>query len=160
MRRHLAYARYLLAHKWWVLVAGLRIGVPLWRLLVHDWSKFLPSEWVPYARTFYARDGSKRYEPNAWFDHAWLHHQHRNSHHWQHWLLREDSGGVKMLCMPVAVAKEMVADWAGAGRAITGRWGAVEWYSANRDKIQINPVTRILVERVLPQACGKEVDDG
>jgi hypothetical protein len=58
MRPHLKYLRYVLAHKFYVLRAGLHIRPwydPrwLWRLLVHDWSKFLPAEWTPYVQMFY-----------------------------------------------------------------------------------------------------------
>jgi hypothetical protein len=44
-------------HKWFVLLAGLKTGAPLWRLIIHDWSKFTPAERGPYVRPFY---GPKR----------------------------------------------------------------------------------------------------
>jgi hypothetical protein len=43
---HWRYLRYLCRHKWFVAVAGLHLGVGLWRLLIHDYSKFFPSEWL------------------------------------------------------------------------------------------------------------------
>lgn len=48
MRPHLRYALYVARHKWFVLLAGRRTGAPLWRLLVHDWSKLTPAEWGAY----------------------------------------------------------------------------------------------------------------
>lgn len=89
MKRHLNYGKYVLRHKWYVFLACLRFGL-LWRGIKHDWTKFLPVEWTPYARTFYAPDGSKQYKPDPLFDHAWNHHQKANSHHWQYWLLSPD----------------------------------------------------------------------
>lgn len=156
MRKHWRYLNYVVRHKWFVFVAGLRTGAPLWRLLIHDWSKFLPSEWGPYVATFY---GGWKYADRpahvvAAFDAAWLHHQHANPHHWQHWVLREDSGAVKLLPMPQHFMREMVADWMGAGRAITGKWEAGEWYAKNRDKIQIEQQTRIRVEGLLSRHAG------
>lgn len=58
MKAHLKYLRYVVAHKLYVLRAGLCIHpwyhpLWLWRLLVHDWSKFLPAEWTPYVHAFY-----------------------------------------------------------------------------------------------------------
>lgn len=54
---HLRYLRYVLLHKWYVLKAGIVINgwsIPwLWRLLVHDLSKFSRAEWTPYVRQFY-----------------------------------------------------------------------------------------------------------
>ncbi len=146
MKRHWSYLKYVLRHKWFVLVASRRISASLWRALIHDLSKFRPSEWGPYARTFYADDGSKQYKPSPEFDHAWLLHQHRNPHHWQHWVLSEDSGRVKVLDMPVKFVDEMVADWMGAGRAITGKWEYKEWYEKNKGKMLLAPRTQELME--------------
>lgn len=147
MGKHWHYARYLARHKWFVLVAGRRLQVPLWRLLIHDWSKFLPSEWVPYAEYFYG--GPHTPEGSAAFDRAWLKHQHRQPHHWQHWLLRLDDGGVRVLDIPDAFLREMVADWMGAGRAITGRWAVQEWYLRQRTRLELSHPSRTRVEELI-----------
>jgi hypothetical protein len=151
---HWRYFTYLARHKWFVFLAGRRTGAPVWRLLIHDWSKFLPVEWIPYAVKFYGSPVGS--DPPAEitrrrdaFDRAWLHHQHWNQHHWQHFLLKEDSGGFRALRMPDSLAKEMVADWMGAGRAITGQWDVLPWYQANREKIILHPTTRVLVDKIL-----------
>lgn len=145
MKPHLRYLGYVLRHKWFVFLAGLKTGAPIWRLVIHDWSKFTPAEWTPYVRNFYTDRGDQ----DA-FDAAWLHHQHRNPHHWQHWLLREDDGPLKLIEMPESLVREMVADWMGAGRAITGKWDTAGWYAANRDKIKMHSRTKTLVESLLP----------
>lgn len=88
----------------------------------------------------------------AAFDRAWLHHQHANPHHWQHWVLREDDGGTKVLAMPDKFVREMVADWMGAGRAITGRWEVAVWYAKNRDRILLHDDTRTLVDALIGAA--------
>lgn len=49
---YLKYLRYLVLHKWYVMVECFSFGL-YWRGLVHDMSKFLPSEFIPYARYFY-----------------------------------------------------------------------------------------------------------
>lgn len=134
-----------------MLVAGLRVRAPLWRLLIHDWSKLTPAEWGPYVRSFYGPQ-PRTDAVKAAFDAAWLHHQHRNAHHWQHWVLREDSGRTKVLPMPERLAREMVADWMGAGRAITGRWDVATWYEFNQGKILLADETRELVERLLRES--------
>lgn len=57
MRAHLRYLRYVLLHKLYVLRAGIIINgysIPwLWRLLMHDRSKFSRAEWTPYVCMFY-----------------------------------------------------------------------------------------------------------
>jgi hypothetical protein len=145
---HARYGRYLVRHKWFVTGAGLRLGVPLWRLVVHDWSKFLPDEWAPYAGFFYG-DGRDRARKRRAFDRAWLLHQHRQPHHWQFWVLQEDSGAVRALEMPAVFVREMVADWTGAGRAIPGGADVRTWYRREREHIVLHPRSRALVERLL-----------
>lgn len=164
MRRHWAYLKAVLRHKWYVFLACLQFGVPLWSAILHDWDKFLPDEWFAYARTFYNPDGSKRsirdatgyYDAarltQAHFDHAWLLHQKRNKHHWQWWILPLDDGGVKTLPMPDRARREMLADWFGAGRAYNPNWTPLEpekWYEANKDKMRLHPETRAWVEAEL-----------
>jgi hypothetical protein len=51
--------------------------------------------------------------------------------------------------MPRACILEMVADWMGAGRAITGNWEVQDWYSKNKYNIELHPSTRGAVERIL-----------
>lgn len=170
MIRHLKYLSYVVRHKWFVAQGCFRRGM-YWQGIVHDWSKFLPSEWVPYAQFFYG--GMPRnqaecdraslqlgYDPypshnvvarvKANFDRAWLKHQHRSPHHWQHWVLRNDDGTTVPLMMPYKYVEEMLADWDGAGRAITGKWGGTPaWYAKNRDKIILHSSVRAFVDGVL-----------
>lgn len=51
--------------------------------------------------------------------------------------------------MPDVYILEMVADWAGAGRAITGKWSIVEWYEKNKNNIQLEVSTRRRVENLM-----------
>lgn len=162
MSPHIKYLRYVVRHKWFVFVAGVKLGAPLWRLIIHDWSKFTPGEWFAYVDYFYGeRERLKREEPDDFryaiaagpyvvaFDRAWLHHQHANKHHWQHWVLREDDGNTKIVEMPEKYIREMVADWMGAGRAITGKWEALAWYEKNASRIMLTQNTRLCVETLL-----------
>lgn len=130
-------------------------------------SKFRLDEFIPYARYFYGEwpeyDIAVRrcdWYPYKYtkegiqeaFDLAWLKHQHRNPHHWQHWLLQEDNGDLKTIGMPDKYIKEMVADWKGAGRAITGKNDPEEcksWYLKNYKKIKLTNLSRIKVDNIL-----------
>jgi hypothetical protein len=153
MKKHWLYLKYVIRHKWFVFLACPQTGVSLWRALIHDWSKFLPCEWFAYVNSFYGGYAWKdRPDPiKLAFNRAWNHHQKFNKHHWQYWLLTNDSDNPKhrALRMPVKYAKEMVADWWGAGRAITGKWDAYNWYLKNKDQIMLDDTTRALVERLL-----------
>lgn len=152
MSKHWRYFKYVCKHKWFVFRAGLKTGVPLWRLIIHDWSKFTPAEWGPYANRFFGgRSGveDKEADPNE-FKLAWLHHVHNNPHHWEHWILRgKDSGREHVFDMPEKIAREMVADWMGAGRAINGSWNIEEWYKKTRPKQVMTMKTRHQVDTLV-----------
>jgi hypothetical protein len=160
LKAHIAYLRYVLRHKWFVFLACRRLGVPLWRSIIHDWTKFTPAEWSPYVHQFYNPDGSKRQVNRAdgglhtrnldvAFNQAWLHHQKHNPHHWQYWLLVNDEDGTVPLEVPFNYVLEMIADWDGAGRAITGKSDPAGWYEKTGHKMILHPETRELVEAIL-----------
>jgi len=129
-----------------------------WQGLIHDLSKFRPSEFIPYANYFYGnnnniangRDKTGYYKPtdtdDKAFDFAWLLHQKRNPHHWQWWILPEDEGGTKILPMQHKYLKEMICDWEGAGKAQNNTTSVQDWYKANKHKMQLNPITILELE--------------
>lgn len=157
MRAHLKYLAYVLRHKWFVFLACLRFRVPLRQAIVHDWHKFLPSEWFPYVHYFYGngdrRKSTTYYDAantgDAAFDVAWLKHQHRGAHHWQHWILARDDGDIRLIPMPDRFVREMVADWSGAGRALGHGNDTLPWYTKNRHKMQLHEKTRLRVEQLI-----------
>src|SRR5688572_28319224 len=165
MLDHWNYLQYVLRHKWFVFRAGLSLGVPILQLIIHDWTKFLPSEWFPYVDFFFTKRngkigaGTKGYyhKPgdDIAFDTAWNHHQKLNPHHWQHWVLIRDTDDPKYLPLPMPerYAKEMVADWIGAGKA-QGTPDNMKWYQTNKDKMLLDSNTRAYVEMLLLIAQG------
>lgn len=161
------YFKYVLRHKWFVFLECYKMN-QIWRGITHDLSKFRLDEFIPYARYFYGKYpdivdvlDKPQYNLNFTFtkqmvqrrfDVAWLKHQHRNPHHWQHWILQEDDGDCKYLIMHHKYYKEMLADWKGAGRAITGSKDPNEcknWYLKNRDKIKVHSAVRTWIEMSL-----------
>lgn len=112
------YTNYITEHKNNVIAAfeQLRLQIePIFSSLIpafeqaiseHDKSKWMPDEYNAYADHFYRGAGTR-----AEFDKAWLLHIHRNPHHWQYWVLREDAGSTKVLDMPLVYIVEMICDW-------------------------------------------------
>lgn len=163
MKAYLKYIWYILRHKWYVFLECVKLGI-IWRGIIHDWHKLLPSEFFPYAKYFYMDWPKwivlKHISPNfpykdteegvkEQFNLAWLLHQKRAPHHWQFWILRKDDGTYKTFPMPDVFRKEMLADWRGAGRAINGVDETKGWYIKNRDKMELHPQTRELIEKEL-----------
>ena len=166
MKRYLAYLSYVIRHRWFVMLECFRVGL-IWRGLVHDLSKFLPSEFFPYARFFHAKDGTKKqrrdatgyYKPDdtgdPLFDRAWFQHQARNRHHWQYWVLARSDGSQYAFAMTEADTLEMICDWHGAARAQgvqsqpDDRLSVMAWWWANRGKMRLHTVTEMTVQEIL-----------
>ena len=167
MKKEIKYLNYLLRHKWYVGIECFKKGL-IWQGLMHDLSKFLPSEFIPYANYFYGekndikrgRNETGYYKPtdtgDKAFDFAWLLHQKRNRHHWQWWILPEDEGGVKILEIREPYLTEMICDWVGAGKA-QGHFSPKndkyfetrKWWIANNNKMQLNKITRQKIKNII-----------
>lgn len=132
----------LVRHKWFILVAGLRLGVPLWLLIIHDLSKLLPVELPAYARRYHGDAG----DPTG-YAYAFLHHQNHNPHHWECWV---DQDG-HPLPMPDRYVREMVADWLGAQRSKHGNWLIEEWFAEIRHSMCAHSKTKDRLRVVMGQ---------
>ncbi len=151
----LKYIKYLIIHKYYVMVECFKRGLYL-QGITHDISKILPDEFFPYLDKFYNFKqfpdksiiyGIKTKETvNNAFNFAWLKHIHRNPHHWQFWILQNDNGSKNCIEIPEKYIKEMIADWIGAGIAITGKNDVINWYEKNKDIIKLNADSKILLE--------------
>lgn len=155
MKKHWNYFKYVIRHKWFVFIEGRKLNIPMWRLIIHDWQKFTPTEWCPYVMTFY---GPWKYKERPdWlvnsFNRAWLHHIHYGPHHWQHWLLvyDDDKKDYETIKMPKIYCQEMLADWRAAGIAITGNDNTDKWYSDRRERfmVMLHPENRKWIESQL-----------
>lgn len=142
----------VVVHKWFVLRAGIRLGgIPLWRLIIHDLSKFSPAEINGYTLWYHA---PATFDPllieyrRQKYELAWLHHQNHNPHHRQYWFNRKDGTYFEM---PEVYAREMVADWMGASRAYTGSWDMQDWLDSNLHYLlsQINENSWVYIEKAL-----------
>lgn len=156
MRRYAAYLWYVARHKWFVLVAGWRLGIWPWRLLWHDLSKLRLSELVPYAREFYDERGRATKRHTEEFDVAVGLHVRRNPHHWGYWC--SVAGGsleypdVRVHPMPDRYLWEMVADWYAAARAKKGRWAAWDWFQKRRGDMIFHEDTAVRLIAILRYA--------
>lgn len=124
-------------HKWYIFLASFRTGLPIWRVIIHDLSKFTKAELPHYEREFFGDKG----DPLG-FARAWLHHQNRNDHHPEYWITRADhshgyaNGATGDICilMPDVCVAEMITDWLAASRTHTGSWDMTGWLKENLGK--------------------------
>lgn len=107
-------------HKWEVFKLCLHAGIPM-RGLVHDLSKFSPSEFWESVKYY---NGSRSplevsREKNG-YSLAWLHHKGRNKHHWEYWI-DISKNGPKGCIIPRKYATEMVCDMIAASKVYKGK---------------------------------------
>lgn len=147
------YMLVTLQHKAYVFRAGLWSKAPLWNLVIHDWTKFTPSEAPYYGRQLHGDRGD-----NIGFIQAWNHHQNSSKHHWEWWIphsghIRGDWPDGVPLPMPEKYVREMVADWFGASRQFTGSYPESManwvWWEKNEERIKLHPDTKALLLKVL-----------
>lgn len=129
--------KYLLTHKAYVAWAGLTMvgGLSLKQLLVHDTSKFSWEEYQNYRRKFRPLKNEEPLPDRNW-EQALVHHYGHNPHHPEHWRL-----GNRLVPMPDHYIKEMLADWLGAGRALTGSWDMSEFLDNRFESFNFHPET-------------------
>lgn len=149
----LKYLLLTIKHKWFVFLAGIKIKVPLWNLIIHDWSKFTLSELPHYGRQFFGEAN----DPKGFIT-CWIHHQNFNKHHWEYWVPRTGHSRCtppyldnNPIPMPEKYVREMVADWMGASRAYEGTWPDVnnwKWVEKNVPKMNLHDETKLRLYNV------------
>ncbi|PJF45096.1 MAG: hypothetical protein CUN55_00465 [Phototrophicales bacterium] len=140
------YVRYLiliLKHKYFVFVEGMRLHVPIARLIKHDMSKFRPSEFFVFAERFEGQGKGLPEEAlpprlrKRFADAVDLHHS-RNDHHWNYWFHR----GVYPMSWDAR--NEMIADWLAVSRL--RKSNVVQWYSRNKNRMILHRDDRNYIE--------------
>lgn len=146
MKKYLKYLLYILEHKKNVFIECIKMGMPIHAIL-HDWSKFLPSEFIPYAKFFYETNRTKSYkqsdEKNENFLKGWTLHQKRNKHHWNYWVSVTRKDEIEPIPMPHKYVKQMIADWNGMSRKFGG--STIEYFEDNRDNFILHEKTIITI---------------
>lgn len=150
MRRYLALLARMFRHKWYIWRESRRYKLPLWLVLIHDWSKFLPDEFIPNGRIFFNRDGTRIVYPEGRplhgnFGLLALRHFRRNKHHWQYWILPYGPYKAGVFPMPDLYRREMMADWWAIHR-MNGGNDLARWYMDHIRDINLAPETREWVE--------------
>lgn len=141
-------------HKWIVFKLCCRAGIP-WRGLVHDLSKYSPTEFIESAK-FY-QGGRKSPIPVArniqGYSKAWLHHKGRNKHHVEYWSDLEAPD--KYPIIPYKYTVEMICDGIAAGLVYKGKeWtpnSQIEYWRNKRKTAPANERIKELLEEVYLQ---------
>lgn len=133
---HIPYVRSLVPDR----IDVMNLGI------IHDNSKYEPAEYAAYDDYFY---GEKSAEVRKAFEYAWLHHIHRNPHHWQYWVLIHDDEPMEALEMPETYVIEMIADWWSFSWKNNNLFEIFDWYEKHSKGMILHPKTRELIEKIL-----------
>lgn len=128
-------------HKWWVFKLCCRVGIP-WRGLVHDLSKFSPTEFFESVKYY---QGNRSPIPIArekkGFSEAWLHHKARNKHHFEYWVDSRTKEYAAVI--PYKYLAEMACDKMAASKVYNGKnwtnWSEIEYWKKERTISIVNP---------------------
>lgn len=145
---YLKYLCYVLKHKWNVFKVCMLRGLFI-HAFTHDLSKFLPSEFIPYARKFCNPNEVTEGEEKA-FKLAVVKHYNRNQHHLGYWL---DCKGEPFTMSEKAV-KQLAADWIGMSWAKTdtyedAKMDAMQFFLEKRYNMKMTDETEQLITKYL-----------
>lgn len=141
-----------------IMVAKMCFRVGLYKQgLLHDMSKYMPSEFITGAR-YYTGDRS----PNSierkeeGISKAWLHHKGRNKHHFEYWLDYSFDRSEKNLIgmkIPKNYMVEMFIDRVCAGKVYNGKRfqekNVYEYYKNGIGAYLLHPESRKYLERLM-----------
>jgi len=146
----------IIRHKHKVLIHCIKCGI-MWRGIVHDLSKFTPTEFfesAKYYRGYRSPIGVCRREKGVSL--AWLHHKGVNKHHIEYWL---DPDCPTPPLVPYKYAVECVCDKIAATKTYLGKdyvpEKALEHWLRYGNKVEANPKTMAFIERVFTDLCER-----
>lgn len=115
----------------------------------HDASKFDDEEYDAYAEWFYGEHPDEGEAKDA-FDLAWVHHQNNNEHHWQYWVLIQDTDEPKYLALDMSkpAIYEMLCDWHSFS-AKDPESTAYSWYNNNRENMVLSDNTVAVIDSLI-----------
>lgn len=152
MKKYWLHFKLITKHKWYVFKACRRAGIT-WRGIMHDMSKYSPTEFLEYGKYYTGkRSPVDECKEKTGRCAAWQHHKGHNPHHWDYWVDRLSEGGVGTI-MPYKYAVELICDCIGAGQAYEKEgWtfsSPYSYWSSKIPKQKIHPAIVQFVDCIL-----------
>ena len=141
-------------HKLLVMAGCFKVGLYKQGLL-HDLSKYTPSEFLIGARYFQGnRSPNSAERDDKGYSEAWMHHKGRNRHHYEYWTdLNRKTRRYESVPMPRNYLVEMVMDRIAACRTYQGKnytpASALNYYLGSMERSLIHPQTQQELEYIL-----------
>ncbi len=151
MSNIISHFKTITKHRHMVIRHCLSAGI-LWRGLLHDLSKYTPTEFCQGAR-FYkgTRSPNEAERETLGFSKAWMHHKGRNRHHFEYWTdYNPETRKVGPVKMPLVFVKEMFCDRVAASKIYQkenyNQNQPLEYFLKGKSNRSIHPETSDLIE--------------
>lgn len=138
-------------HRFIVFAHSLRAGIP-WRGLVHDLSKYTPTEFIPGAKYYKGTRSPIGVErKDNGYSAAWLHHKGRNRHHYEYWMDYSPALDTYVpVEMPTKYVIEMFCDMLAANKVYKGKShsdsDAIEYFYSHKMDVKMHENSAKLLE--------------
>lgn len=154
------YIKHLITiskHKYYVMKYCFKCG-QYKRGLLHDLSKFGPTEFLSSAKYFSGnRSPIDNEKDDIGYSLAWQHHKGHNPHHWEYWIDNVGTYKNTPCKIPYQYAIEMICDWVAAGIVYSKEKVddyksysiPFDYYNSHKDVRIIHPQTDELLNRIL-----------
>ncbi|MCR5730160.1 MAG: DUF5662 family protein [Ruminococcus sp.] len=121
MNKFFGHLSTVLKHRHMVMRHCFKAGI-IKRGLLHDLSKFSPTEFIPGVRYFQGdRSPNEREREVAGYSKAWMHHKGRNRHHFEYWTdYNMETKSLEPVKMPDVFIFEMFCDRVAASKIYNG----------------------------------------
>lgn len=133
--------------------------------LIHDLSKFSPTEFIPGVRYYQGfRSPNVGERDDLGVSYAWMHHKGRNKHHFEYWTdYSKETKEYVPVPMPRKYVIEMFCDRVAACKTYmkdkyTDR-SALDYYMKRRDHRHMHPETAALLEELLNMLAERGEDE-
>ena len=152
--------RTITKHRHKVIAHCFKAGIP-WRGLMHDLSKYAPTEFLEGARYYQGtRSPNEKAREEFGCSRAWLHHQGRNRHHFEYWFdYNPQSHQREPVKMPFVFVLEMFCDRVAAGKIYMGKTyddtQPLKYFLKAKPRRIIHPETSDLLESWLVMLAEK-----
>ena len=150
----LRHLKTVCKHRHRVFLHCIKAGIPLQGLL-HDLSKFSPTEFIPGVRYYQGtRSPNERERELNGFSAAWMHHKGRNRHHYEYWTdYNPATKRIEPVKMPRKYVTEMFCDRVAASKIYRGKdyrdTDSLEYYRRGSASKTMHPDTAKELEQLL-----------
>ena len=133
----------------------------LYRGLLHDLSKYSPTEFIPGAKYYVGtRSPNELERADKGYSSAWMHHKGRNRHHFEYWT---DYDPITKMMAPIAMppvfVAEMFCDRVAASKIYQGKnykdSHPIEYFHKGKANRKIHPETSRQIEALLQMLNDK-----